>query len=808
MFVNFIKLALRHIIRQRSYIFINMTGLAIGLACSIFIALFVIHELSYDTFNEKKDQMYRMFLRGKIGATELEGAWTCTPLGPTMVTDLPEVLNMVRLDPWGETVIKYEDRSFVEDGFMLADSTFFEIFTIPLIQGDPDKVLTVPRTLVLTRSAVSKIFGTEDPIGKMLKVGTDTVLYSVVGVMEDVPELAHFEFNMLGSFITNRRANDGIWLSNSYDTYVLLAEGTDTEALQGKIDDMVLKYVGPQVEQMMGINVEQFTESGNHYGYYLQPLLDIHLNHNIDHAHKPPSNKKYIYIFSLIAILILVIAGINYMNLATARSAGRAKEVGIRKVVGSTKRALITQFLFESLVLTLISLAIGIVIVEVLLTRFNNLIQIRLDLDYITWYTIPGLLVIGIIMGFLSGTYPSFFLASFRPAAVLSGTIQRGAKSGILRSILVVFQMTVSIVIIFGTIVVYRQIQFMLNKDLGFKQENLLVLSRVGALGNQQETFMDEVKKLSGVIDGSHSTAVPGHPNNNNGYGMEGQSAEQTYLMQTFWVDDDFINTYGMEVTEGRFFSEDFASDSSACLINQSAKNQFGIEDFSTTTFLRPSIAGDGTFERLEVIGIFKDFHYQSLHDRVYPAILIINDENTMWGYITFRLSPEKMDQTVGRIETLWKEFTDNDPMVYFFMYEDFKNQYQEDRRTGILSLVFSVLAIVIASLGLFGLASFTAEQRTKEIGIRKVNGASASTIVVLLSREVAILVGISTVIAWPIVYFVMRSWLQNFHFRIGLSPIEFIFSLAVVLLVAWLSVSYQAFKVSRTNPAEALRYE
>jgi len=808
MFGNLIKLALRNIIRQRSYVFINVIGLAVGLACSICIALFVIHEISYDTFNEKKDRIYRMIIRGKMGATELQAAWTCSPLGPAMVDELPEVLAMVRFDKWSETVIKYKDRNFVEDGMMLADSTFFDIFSIPLIQGDPDKVLTTPRTLVLTQSAVKKYFGSEDPIGKMLKVGTDTILYSVVGVMEDVPELAHFEFTILGSFLTNVRANNGIWLSNSYDTFVLLEEGVDPEALQQKINDLVMRHIGPQVEQMMGISLEQFSEAGNEFGYYLQPLLDIHLDNTIDHAHKPPSNIKYIYIFSLIAILILVIAAINYMNLATARSAGRAKEVGIRKVAGSTRRAIITQFLFESFALTLLSMIIGLLIVELLLSHFNNLIQIQLDLNYFGWYIIPGLLVLVIVMGFLSGTYPSLFLASFRPVAVLTGTIQRGAKSGTLRSILVVFQMTISIIIIFGTITVYRQIQYMLNKDLGFNQENLLVLRRVEALGNQQQTFIDEVKKLSGVIDGAHSTTVPGHPNNYNGYGWEGQANDQTYLMWTFWVDYDFFNTYGLELAEGRFFSENFASDSSACLVNQSAINQFGIEDYATTTFLQPSFSGDGTFNELNVIGVFKDFHFQSLHERVLPVILIHQGEYSNWGYISFRLSKESMEQTVAQIEKLWKEFSNNDPMVSFFMDEDFSSQYKEDHRTAALSLVFSILAILIASLGLFGLASFTAEQRTKEIGIRKVNGASASSIVYLLSREVAILVGISTLIAWPVAYFIMKSWLRNFYFRINQSPLEFIISLGVVLLIAWLSVSYQAMKASRINPAEALRYE
>lgn len=794
-------------IRQRSYIFINIIGLSTGFACSILIALFVIHELSYDKFNEKKDEIYMMVLKGKMGATEMEGAWTCSPLGHTLVSDLPEIINAVRIEKWGETVIKYQDKSFVEDGVMLADSTFFDIFSIPLIMGDPKSVLSAPRNLVLTQTAARKYFGNENPIGKLLKVGTDTVLYSVTGVMEDVPESSHFTFNILGSFVTNSRANDGFWVSNWCNTYVLVEKNTDPDLLQEKINTLVMENVGPQVEQILGVAIEDFINAGNSYGYFLNPLLSIHLNPDIEHPHKPSSDKKYIYIFSLVAVLILVIAGINYMNLSTARSAGRSKEVGIRKVVGSTKKSLINQFLFESMVLTFLSLLIGIMIVELLINIFNNIIHLDLQVNYLDWFTIPGLVFLAIIMGFISGTYPAFFLASFRPVAVLTGSLQRGAKSGVLRSILVVFQMTVSIIIILSTIVIFNQIHYMVDKDLGFSKENLLVLRRVQALGGRQETFINEVEKLSGVVNVTHSTAVPGHTNNNNGYWIEGEPSENTYLMQTFWVDDNFAETYEMDVVEGRFFSEDFASDSAACLINQSAVNQFGLEAPYDFRFMMP-IDQEGGVGYLNVLGVINDFHYQSLHDRIFPAILIIKDADTRWGYISIRIKEENKNQTVAQIEELWKEFTDNDPMLSFFMDEDFENRYQEDRRTAVLSVIFAVLAILIASLGLFGLASFTAEQRTKEIGIRKVNGATTGIITFLLSREILILVGIATLIAWPVAYFAMKTWLQNFYFRAPWSPIPFLLSLFIVLVVAWLSVSYQAIKASRTNPAEALRYE
>ena len=807
MFYNLLKLALRHMIRQRSYIFINIVGLATGLACSILITLFVMHELNYDKFNEQKNEIYRMLCLGRIGDSELNGAWTCYPLGPTLTSDLPEVQNFVRFEKWGETIAKHEGKSYIEDGIMQADSSFFDIFSIPLIVGNPKTVLSAPRNIVLTRTAAEKYFGSQDPIGEMVKIGTDTVLYSVTGVMENVPESAHFEFTILVSFVTNDRANDEFWVSNNPDTYILVDKGVNPDELQKKINEIVLKNVGAQFESLLGINMDDFTKAGNSYGYFLQPLLDIHLDTSIDSSHKPASNKKTISIFTVIAVLILVIAGINYMNLSTARSAGRAKEVGIRKVVGSTKTSLITQFLFESMVLTFLSLLAGVLIVELFINFFNNLIHIQLSVDYLEWYTIPGLIFLAIIMGFLSGTYPAFFLASFRPVAVLTGSLQRGAKSGILRGILVVFQMTVSIFIILGTLIVYSQIRYMINKDLGFNKENLLVLRRVSALGEQQLTFIDEVKKLPGVKDITHSTATPGHTNNYNGYWIEGESTENSYLMQTFQVDDKFAETYGIEVVEGRFFSEDFASDSLACLVNESAVNQFGLEAPYDFRFKKP-IDNEGNMAFLNVLGVVKNFHFHSLHDRVLPAIFIMKQRDVRWGYISIRLFPENIIQTVSQIDKLWGEFSDNDPMISFFMDEDFDNQYQEDRRTGVLSIIFSFLAILIASLGLYGLASFTAEQRTREIGIRKVNGASSSIILSLLSKEIIIQVGISTLIAWPMGYFVMKAWLQNFYFRIPWSPAPYLLSLGIVLAVAWLSISYQAVKASRINPAQALKYQ
>ncbi len=450
MFTNFIKIALRNIIKHKSYVFINVLGLSIGIACSILIVLFVLQELNYDKFNDKFKRICRLYLSAKIGPSEVEGAYTASPTAGAFVQEFPEVEDAVRMDNWGEVVVKYEDKSFIEKHFMLADSSFFNIFSIPLIQGDPSTALNKPYTVVITKETSQKYFGNEDPVGKMIRVNNDTSYFTITGVIEKVPVNAHFEFDLLASFLTHRRAKDNFWLSNSFYTYLLLKEGSSEEELQEKIPAVLEKYVGPQLQAVLGITIDEFTAAGNRYGLYLQPLADIHLNPEIEHGLKPSNDRKYIYIFSSIAFLIILLAGINYMNLSTAQSANRSREVGLRKVVGSTRKSLIMQFLVESVLLTIISLIIAVIIVEYFLPYFNRIMDLQLSVHYFNkWFIIPGLLVIAIFIGIISGLYPSLFLATFRPVQILSGELKQGAGSGILRSILVIVQFFISILLFF-----------------------------------------------------------------------------------------------------------------------------------------------------------------------------------------------------------------------------------------------------------------------------------------------------------------------------------------------------------------------
>jgi putative ABC transport system permease protein len=811
MLTNFIKIAFRNIIKHKSYVLINILGLSIGIACSILIVLFVLQELGYDKFNTKFKRICRLYLIAKIGTSEIEGAWTAPPTAGAFIQEFPEVEDAVRMDNWGEVVVKYEDKSFIERHFMLADSSFFNIFSIPLLQGDPETALNKPYTVVITRETAQKYYGNEDPVGKMIRVNTDTSYYTITGVIDKVPVNAHFEFDLLASFLTHGRANDDFWLSNSFYTYLLLKEGASVEELEEKIPAVLEKYIGPQLQAALGITIEEFVSAGNRYGLFLQPLADIHLNPDIEHGLKPSNDKKYIYIFSMIAFLIILLASINYMNLSTAQSANRSREVGLRKVVGSTRKSLVIQFLVESVVLTILALILAVIIVEYFLPYFNRIMDLQLSIYYFNnWYIIPGMILIAIFIGIFAGIYPSIFLATFRPVQILSGKLKQGAKSGILRSILVIVQFFISILIILCTIIIYRQISYMLNKDLGFKKEQLLVLRRAESIGREKiQVFKQEIKKYPGVINATNSTAVPGYPNNNSGFLVEGWSPDKNVLMQVNWIDYDYFDTYELKIKDesGRIFSEEFATDTAAAIINESAVRQFGLEKPLEIRFMQP--VDTGKFNYLQVIGIVKDFHYQSLYENIYPHIFLHKPEQWDWGgYLTIRIAPDNMKETIKHIEDTWEKFTSNDPFQYFFLDEEFNTIYQEEKRTSKLSLGFAILAIFIACLGLYGLTSFAAENKTKEIGIRKVMGASITKVIMLFLREIAGLILISTLIAWPLAYFIMKNWLQNFYFRINLSFIEFLLAFLIALTIAFITVSYTVYTAAIKNPAKALKYE
>lgn len=809
MLTNYFKTALRNIFRHKTYVIINILGLAVGFACSLLIFLFVIHELSFDKFNIKYNRIYRLYLVGKMGESEFKGSWTAAPTARTFVEEFPEVETAVRMERWDESLIRIDDRKFIESKIALADSGFFDIFSLDLLEGDPHKALAQPHAVVLTASTAKKYFGDREAIGQNLRIGNDSTLFTITGVMQDVPENSHLEFDLLISFLTNPRANDDFWLSNSFATYVLLREGVSASAVESKIPGIVEKYVGPQVQKILGMDLQAFTDAGNQYGIFLQPLSDVHLNTEIASSFKRPNDRKYIYIFSGVALVILIIAGINYMNLSTARSARRSREVGLRKVVGSSRGMLIRQFLVESVLLTVISTVIAVVLVELLLPLFNNLLQVQLKVGYFsTWYVIPGLLLLTLLVGFFSGSYPAWFLASFMPVKVLYGKLKTGTSNTLVRSTLVVFQFIFSIALILSSLVIYKQIHYMLNKDMGFDKEQLLVIQRAEALQKKLQTFKEEVKKIPDVINVTNSTAVPGDPNNSSGFQIEGRPAEQAYLLWVNWVDFDFFTTYKLTLQEGRIFNRDFPSDSSGMILNEEAIRRFGLKSPFDARFIQPSF-NEGNKIYLNVLGIVKDFHFQSLQSEIEPHVFILKPEKWDWaGYLTLRVGKDNMENTIAKIEKTWQSFTGDEPFQYYFLDQEFEKFYKEEKRTAKIALAFSVLAIFIACLGLFGLTSFATEQRSREISLRKVMGSSSGSIIRLFAGEALVLIAIATVPAWILSYFFLKNWLQNFSYHISLQPWEFLISLAVVFFVALITVSYRTYKAAQMNPAEVLKYE
>jgi len=747
-----------------------------------------------------------MVLNGKIGGQEVTVAYSAAVIGPTMVKEVPEIQEFLRMNGMGPTTIEYNKLTFTEDNIVEADSSFFNFFSIPVIKGDRDNLLNAPRKAVLSEKIAKKIFGNENPIDKTIKIGTDTALYTISGVMGDVPENSHFAAAVITSFMTNPGSKNPTWLSNSFSTYLMLKPNSSYKSVDAKLPEMIAKYVGPELQKYMGVSITDFAAKGNKYRFYLQNLKDVHLDPTVQQQFKPAIDPKYLRIFGSIAVLIVLIAAINFMNLATAQASRRAKEVGIKKIGGSSRIALIVQFLSESFILSFIALIIALIFIRLSLPYFNNLLGTHLFLNlFISWYTIPVLILFSLLVGVLAGSYPAFYLSSFNPYEVLKGSVKNSMKNGWLRRVLVVFQFTISILLIIGTMVMYRQIKYMLNKDVGFNKEQLLVINRADALGTRVKSFKDAVRGVPGVVNIASSTAVPARNNSDNGYSMEGRK-DENFLMQTNLVDYDYLATYGMTMAAGRFFSESYTTDKDACIINESAAKNFSVIDFTKTRFMAPG--NNGEMVHLPVIGVVKNFNFESLRNPIQPYIFRFKNDQTLYGYLTVRLSGTNVSSAISGIEAKWKEFIPNSPLQYYFIDADFEHMYVQEKQNAQMAVIFSILAIFIAALGLFGLTSFTVEQRTKEIGVRKAMGSTIASIYVVISKEVIILVTISALIAWPLIYYIAVKWLENFYFRINLGVFSFIAGLSIALGIAVMTISYRIMRAARVNPAQSLKYE
>jgi len=817
MWKNFFKVALRNIAKNRVFTVINISGLAIGMASAVLIILFIMNELSFDRFNENRDRIYRLYIDGDIGDQSFRGAWTSMVMAPTFTSEIPEIENFARFDIWNQQLIWYDEHKYVEDNFMFADSTLFDIFTVNFKRGDPETALVEPRSIVITEEKAKLYFGDRDPIGLPLSINKDSNYYVVTGVIEPFPENSHFFADFIASMVTVEDQSNDIWFQNSIFSYVLLKPGADYREVEEKMSQVMLRHITPQLESILGVTPQEWVEGGNKYGVFLQPLKDIHLNPDIDVGveicYRPVNDRRYIYIFGVIAFFILVIASINFMNLATARSVLRAREIGLRKVVGSGRSLLIKQFLTESILLSLISLAIALFLVEISLPWFNNTMNLNLSFNSVgTWYMLLTLLVLSVFMGFLSGTYPAFFLARYRPIEGIKGELIGGKNSRMFRSMMVVVQFSISVAIIVGTMIVFSQLRYMLDKDLGFDKKHLVVMKRIYPLGNRIQTFCRELEKIPGVEKATNSTTYLGFNNSTETYRIKGRDASKNFLFATNYVDGSFLETYNFRLADdySRFFSSDFPTDSNAILINRAAVREYGIEDPLNTIILEPDIKGDTT--ELRIIGVVEDFHHSTLKEPVGPYMLRFKSRDFSWsGYITIRLGVvgQGVNPTLNKIEKLWLQMTNDEPFQYFFLDDEIDKFYKEEKRTGRLSLMFAILATLIAMLGLFGLTLYNTQRKTREIGIRKAMGASIREVIIIVAREILLLMTISIFLAWLAAYFFMQEiWLRDFPFNIGFKPWIYIISAVSAMFVALLTVSWLAWSAARSNPSEILHYE
>lgn len=794
--------------RYKGYSLINIVGMTIGLAASILILLFVLDELSFDKFHKDSDRIYRISVQGKIQGPEIHAAVSCNPIGPTLVKELPGVEQYTRMFRFGgDPLVRYEDKSFVEDGFVYADSTFFDIFTVRFIAGNAGKSLNRPNTLVITRSIAMKYFGSTDVIGKSLKVFDPPQDYTVDAVVEDYPENSHFGFDILASFISSPLSQNNIWVGNNVYTYIRISKNSTYREIEAGMAPIVDKYVGPQLKQFLGFDLAQMAAAGNRYGYILTPVTDIHLKSDLDFEFKPTSSMSTVYIFSLIAIFLILIASINFMNMATARASSRAREVGIRKVVGSQRSHLIWQFLTESSLLTLISFLLAILIVFLALPYFNDIANKELSIKLIDWSTFtPVLVILLVFISLASGSYPSFYLAGFNPVTVLKGKLQMGIRSGWLRKSLVVIQFFITIGLIVCTLIITRQNSYILNKDLNFDKNNLVVVNRAYALGDKSQTFIDRVKAMPGITDASVTTMVPGGLSpGNTVFRREGDASDVLQVLNILATDQNFQKTMKIEMVQGRYFSKEFGADSSAVVINEAAAKRLEWENATDKVLFQVAANPTGGDLPLNVIGVIRDYNYESLHQEVKPLIIRL----AQGGVATvIRYSGISKNDLIPKIQAIWSDIAPNQPFSYTFMEDQLMGNYQADRQMGKILTIFSILAILVACLGLLGLSSFTIEKRKKEISIRKCLGAPSMTIMQMLLQETLILVVVATAIATPVAWVYMNKWLQNFNYHISIGLGIFILATLISGIIAVSTILLHVYKASVRNPADALKMD
>ena len=799
MLKNYLKVALRSLLKHRVYSFINILGLAVGIAASVLIALYIFDELSYDRFHVNADRTYRVVADwSNKGDSRIHQLGTPSILARTIRGMYPQVESLVQISgPLGDVVIEYKEAAFKETDVFAAEPSFFKVFTFPLFKGDPETALRDPNSIVVTESLAARCFGEEDPLEKTVEIqaGGRQSLYRVTGVARDVPRNSHFRFEMLVSLVTLYPEESPGWTNNNFITYLLLREGVTQELMEEKLAEIDRVYYEGGRPHMPWV-------------WTLEPIKSIHLHSDLVTGGQPNGSIAYVKLFTVVALLVLLIAGINFVNLATARSARRAREVGIRKIVGSLKRQLVVQFLGESILLSLIALLLAVGLIQAALPFYRSMTGRILGLPYFSSpFVVPGLVCLALVVGLLAGLYPAFFLSSFKHTDVLKGSplAGKGQRSLVLRSGLVVFQFVMSILLIIGSLVIFRQLNYIKNQRLGFDKDHVVVIHNAENLFTQYDAYMERLKRHSGITGVSAVRSIPGLGTPNWGIGVEGVTEERPLNMNFLACDYDFAEVLNIRMAEGRFFSREYPSDVDAVVINKKAAEYFGI----------PEPVGKKlriwwTKKDLTIIGVMDNIHFESLHRDVRSMGYILPEaiDSTRRPFLLVKVNSPTTYEVLAFIRETWDSFSPGLPLEFSFMDDRINSLYQNDNRAGRIVTLFSFLAIFVSCLGLFGLAAFVTEQRTKEIGVRKVLGARLPQIVWLLTGQFVKWVIIANLIAWPVGYWVMNRWLQGFAFRTGLSVVIFLVSGLAALGIAVIAVSSQVIKAALSDPAQSLKYE
>jgi putative ABC transport system permease protein len=794
---NYLKTSLRHIWKHRMYSFINIAGLAVGLACCLLILGYVRDELAFDRYHVKADRIFRL-----VDGFDVEGnnarffALSSAPFAPTLKREFPQVEDVVRLIPSQRQMVSVGEKRSYEDRMIYADPSLFNIFTLPLVEGDPATALRAPNSLVIGRRIAAKYFGAEDPVGRTLKVENRDFL--ITGLMADMPRRSHFIADMFASMATLEQISDlreryfENWVRHEFYTYVLFRDARDAATVEAQLPGLIERHAAASVKTVLGSTLSS----------RLQPLTDIHLRSHLQAELGANGDIKYVVAFSVIAAFILLIGCVNFMNLATARAATRSKEVGLRKVVGASRLQIIRQFLGESYLFTAFALILAVVLVVVALPGFDGLAGKAMGLgDMFDLTTAALMLAILFLVGLASGIYPAFFISAFEPGGLLKKAGRSAAGRSLLRKMLVVGQFATSIVLIISTAVVLDQLDFLRNRKLGFDKSHVVVLPvRVKAIRTNIEGVKAALKENPRVLSATLAIGVPGGTLAGDSLDIITEEGKKRVTVRMIYADQDYVKTLGMEIVQGRDFSHEMSTDADqAILVNEAAVRELGLRHPLDTGFEWDEKKG-------KVIGVVRDFQFQTLRQEITPLVMIIFPPSGR--IVAVRIRADHIPETLAFLEKKWREYDPGHPFEYSFLDQTFDAIYRGEERLGRVFSLSAGLAIFIASLGLFGLALFTIEERTKEIGIRKVLGASFGKIAVLLSREFALLVLLANVVAWPVGYLLMRHWLQNFAYRVPMAPWFFVLSAGAAFLIALLTISAQTLRAAGANPVKALKYE